>query len=88
MTSEEDIFEAAIEMPVAARSAYLDIACAGQQQMRVRMEALLRSHDVTGFMSAEVTIAHCIEDHKRFEPEQAGGLAYSAAPDRRNGTSG
>ena len=50
MANEEDIFEAATALPAAERPAYLDAACANQPDMRARIEALLCSHDATGFM--------------------------------------
>ncbi len=50
MNPEEQIFEAATALPAADRPAYLDQACAGQPELRARIEALLRSHEVTGFM--------------------------------------
>jgi len=50
MNPEEEIFAAAAALPTEARTAYLDKACAGQPDLRARIEALLRSHEVTGFM--------------------------------------
>jgi hypothetical protein len=49
MNSEDDIFANAAALPESERAAYLDEACAGQPEMRTRIEALLRSHEVTGF---------------------------------------
>jgi hypothetical protein len=44
--SERDVFTAAREIAdPAARSAYLDAACAGSPALRERVEALLRAHD-------------------------------------------
>src|SRR5690242_15954027 len=44
--TERDIFTAAREKAdPAARSAYLDVACAGNPALRARVEALLRAHD-------------------------------------------
>src|SRR5438034_11681682 len=44
--SERDIFTAARQLTdPAARSAYLDEACAGDPALRERVEALLRAHD-------------------------------------------
>ncbi len=53
MNPEEAIFEAASDLPEAERAAYLDAACAGQPELRDRVEALLRSHEVTGFMEPQ-----------------------------------
>jgi WD40 repeat protein/serine/threonine protein kinase len=50
MHSEEEIFEAAAALPAKERPAYLDEVCAGQPELRARIESLLRSHEVTGFM--------------------------------------
>ena len=50
VNTEEDIFAAAVELPEGKRPAYLDAACAGQPDIRARIEALLRSHDISGFM--------------------------------------
>ncbi|MFN0130462.1 MAG: protein kinase domain-containing protein [Verrucomicrobiales bacterium] len=68
MNPEEDIFEVAAALPPSERAAYLDSACAGQQDLRARIEALLRADEVTGFM----------EDHTVTLPgppvEQSGEL--------------
>ncbi|MES2469772.1 MAG: tetratricopeptide repeat protein [Verrucomicrobiota bacterium] len=56
MNSEEDIFEHAAALPQSDRAAYLDAACAGQPELRRRMEALLRSHEVTGFMQDHTVV--------------------------------
>jgi eukaryotic-like serine/threonine-protein kinase len=49
--SEEAIFAAASDLPVNERAAYLDQACAGDADMRQRVEALLKSHDeATSFL--------------------------------------
>ena len=50
MNSEETIFAAAAELPPEQRAAHLDEACAGQPELRARVEGLLRSHEATGFM--------------------------------------
>jgi hypothetical protein len=46
----EEIFAAAVELPVEARSAYLDQACAGDSAARARVEALLQAHDRAGHL--------------------------------------
>jgi serine/threonine protein kinase/WD40 repeat protein/tetratricopeptide (TPR) repeat protein len=47
--SEESIFVAALEKPTPAeRAAYLQEACAGNDQLRRRVEALLSAHDQSG----------------------------------------
>jgi hypothetical protein len=45
------VFLAALEMPTEARAAFLDGSCAGDAELRSRVEALLISHkDVGGFL--------------------------------------
>src|SRR5262245_9640520 len=43
--SEEEIFVAAIQTPLAERAAYLDRACAGNALLRAQVESLLTAHD-------------------------------------------
>jgi tetratricopeptide (TPR) repeat protein len=50
MNPDEEIFETAAEVPDTERAAYLDKACAGQPELRARIEALLRADEATGFM--------------------------------------
>jgi serine/threonine protein kinase len=59
MNSEEIIFAAAAELPLEQRGAYLDEACAGQPELRARVEMLLRSHDDTGFMADHSGWTNC-----------------------------
>src|SRR5213080_2154331 len=42
------IFDAAIELPPERRAAYVLAACAGDDALRQRVEALLRAHDSAG----------------------------------------
>jgi serine/threonine protein kinase/WD40 repeat protein len=47
------IFDAAIELPPERRTAYLATACAGDDALRQRVEALLRAHELAGtFMNS------------------------------------
>lgn len=57
MNSEEEIFEAAAALPAGQRVSYLESVCRGQPELRARLEALLRSHDATGFMDKGTAIA-------------------------------
>src|SRR5437868_4715945 len=41
---EDSIVDAALQMPPAARAAYLDKACGDDAQLRQLVEALLRAH--------------------------------------------
>jgi serine/threonine protein kinase len=53
-SSVEAIFTAALELSPADRPAYLGQACGGDQQLRQRVEALLRAHDGgEGFLPEE-----------------------------------
>ena len=42
------VFTGAIQLPVGERTAYLDRACAGNRELRQKVEALLASHDQAG----------------------------------------
>ena len=50
MPSDEDLFAAATALPESERAAYFDTACAGDAKQRALIEALLRSHEISGFM--------------------------------------
>jgi eukaryotic-like serine/threonine-protein kinase len=45
--SDETLFHLALEKPAAERFAFLEQACAGDDALRQRVEALLRSHEKT-----------------------------------------
>ena len=51
---EEALFEAALQLPPAERGAYLDKACAGDEQLRQRIESLLKSHEDTSGVLEQV----------------------------------
>jgi eukaryotic-like serine/threonine-protein kinase len=52
---DESIFEAALALPPEQRAGYLDQACAGDVQLRQRVEALLRDYEQAGhFMTDPV----------------------------------
>lgn len=44
---EEALFDAALQLPPAERGDFLDKACAGDHQLRQRVESLLKSHEKT-----------------------------------------
>lgn len=48
MNRDDEIFADALELPPAARAAFLDRVCAGEPAMRARVAALLASHDEAG----------------------------------------
>jgi eukaryotic-like serine/threonine-protein kinase len=76
MSPAEEIFFAALEQPSPAeRAAYLDVACAGQPELRARVEKLLAAHPrVGGFLELGVAA----EATATF----AAGEAAAAAPHR------
>ena len=43
--TERDVFEAALELPLEDRAAYLDGICGDDAALRQRLEALLSKHD-------------------------------------------
>src|SRR5881296_2269677 len=43
-----EVFTEAVQLPIAQRAAFLDRACAGDEDLRRRIEALLRSNDRAG----------------------------------------
>src|SRR5262245_56894169 len=42
--SETQLFDAVVQLPPAARAAYLEQACAADPALRARIETLLRAH--------------------------------------------
>jgi serine/threonine protein kinase/tetratricopeptide (TPR) repeat protein len=56
MAAEEEIFQTAAALRDADRDGFLGIACAGQPDLRGRIEALLRSHNIVGFMQDRTEI--------------------------------
>ena len=53
---EEQIFAGALAVPEGERQRFLDQACAGDAELRKRIEALLEAHaSAGGFMSGEPT---------------------------------
>src|SRR5260370_38428820 len=51
------IFDAAIELPPERRAAYVLAACAGEDLLRQRVEALLRAHDSAQTFMASPAVA-------------------------------
>jgi hypothetical protein len=47
-SSDETLFAAALERPLAERAAFLDAACAGDPARRARIDSLLRAHTGAG----------------------------------------
>ena len=50
----KEFFHTALALPPKDRPAYLDRACAGDAFLRQSVEALLKSHEESGFVDAEV----------------------------------
>src|SRR5215471_20518636 len=71
---EETIFGAAVLLTAAARAAYLDQVCGGDNELRQRVEELLEAHEVdTGFMDQPVAPAVARSDSRSAaRPEQPG----------------
>ncbi len=42
------VFTEALQLPSGQRAAYLDVACAGDPELRLKVEALLKGHDSVG----------------------------------------
>jgi len=72
---EEKLFETASDLAAEERSAYLERACAGNEELRVRVERLLSVHEGDIFMKdrAEVSLAGEWEQElARWQGEAAG----------------
>jgi WD40 repeat protein/serine/threonine protein kinase len=68
----EEIFARAAALPVADRAAWLDAACTGQPELRAEVEALLRSHEASGFMEGVPRNPQIESELARLKPEEAG----------------
>ena len=69
--SERDIFLAAVDLPDGERPAYLDRACGADADLRVRVDALLRSHDAAGsFLNGPAA-----------DPADAATVAFTSGPE-------
>lgn len=58
---EVAVFTEAIKVPVQDRAAFLDIACHGHEELRHKVEALLRAHDRVGNFLEEPPTGASIE---------------------------
>src|SRR5262245_16745910 len=67
---EAAIFTEALGVPVETRAAFIDGACGGDEQLRRRLEALLRSHEQIGDFLEEA-------------PDEAVSQARIAAADEK-----
>src|SRR4051812_7128307 len=56
MTRDEELFAEALDLPAADRTAFLDRACAGDRELRARIESLLSGHDAAdSFLEESLT---------------------------------
>jgi len=58
---EEAVFTEAVKVPVQARGAFLDNACGNDENLRRKVEALLRAHDRIGDFLEEPPTGRVIE---------------------------
>ncbi len=95
--TERDLFLALLDLPdAAARSAFLDNACAGDAALRARVEALLQSHDDAGSFlgqpalppaqpdegtTQEVGAPSASDDREEADGNDLSFLAASSRPD-------
>jgi hypothetical protein len=58
---EEAVFTEALKVPLQRRSAFLYLACRGDENLRRKVEALLRAHDRIGNFLEEPPTGASIE---------------------------
>lgn len=68
----EEIFADVSALPAADRAAWLDVACAEDPELRAEVEALLGSHDASGFMKSVPCRPKVDAELARLKPEEAG----------------
>jgi len=62
---EVDIFTEALELSLGERDAFLERVCSGDQDLRRRLEAMLRAHDRLGnFLEEPPTGSRSIETNE------------------------
>jgi serine/threonine protein kinase len=80
---EVTVFNAALQLPAGQRAAYLDAACAGENALRLKIEALLRVHDEVGtFLENPTQEAGPSAAEK---PGPSGTIRISAPPIEQTG---
>ena len=58
---ELDVFTEAVKVPIQERAAFLERVCAGDENLRRTLEALLRAHDHVGNFLEEPPTGACVE---------------------------
>lgn len=67
-----EVFTEAVQLPVEERMAFLIRACAGNEELRQKVEALLRSNDRAGIFLDEPPTASLSEERTRISGEKPG----------------
>jgi hypothetical protein len=74
------IFTEALQLPVVERAAFLERACAGDENLRTKVESLLLAHEQAGdflekpLLEAEPQIGQDASiDHEPLDPTNNGG---------------
>ena len=72
--NDETLFHLALEKPAGERSAFLEQACAGDEVLRRRVEALLRSHETPdSFLAGPAVTPTAVADSQRSLTADDGG---------------
>ena len=75
---EVAVFNAALQLPVGQRAAYLDDACVGENALRLKIEGLLRVHDQAGtFLEAPLAEAARATAFERLGPTETVRISPS-----------
>ena len=77
--SDETLFHLALEKPAAERPAFLEGACAGDVALRLRVEALLRSHE-----TPDSFLVGAAENQEATTDSSTGQRAARQYPDRKD----
>jgi serine/threonine protein kinase len=80
----EAVFWAALSRPVADRPAFLDQACAGDEELRRQVDELLRGHEAGGFLEVPA-LAWLVGDSRHGPPGQtpSGPPSHGVRPGER-----
>jgi hypothetical protein len=83
--AEVAVFAAALELPADQRGAYLDQACAGNIELRRRVEALLRVHDDAGSFFDKLASVGRPTSVEGVTPGPGGAMRIPAIPAEKPG---